>query len=168
MARLAAALDLTLTISATATAAVSAQNTAEQPVTLITVDSPEWAAPFRVCDDYNPITSRGDLFDPFPFEIELPDSKSDQLPRAKLVVANVTRELTDQIIELTDSPTLKVEIVLKSEPDTVIYSTEGLALENPRWTADTIAMDLTMRDITREPFAKDRTTPALFPALFGG
>lgn len=71
-------------------AAVSAT---EAPLILLEISHPSLTTPVRVVNDTQDLTSNGNLFVACPFRCILPDDYEGQLPKARLAVDNVGRDL---------------------------------------------------------------------------
>ncbi len=94
---------------------------AEVPVTLLEITHPQLAVPIRIVDDNSDLVSNGETFQAFGFDVVLPDDVANQLPRARLAVDNVGRELTQWIDTSRGGKGAQVRVmeVLRSDPDTV-------------------------------------------------
>lgn len=153
-------------LSAKATAALFAQETAEVFLVLLTVEHQDLAEPIRVVNNTEDITSRGHLFVGWPFEVTLPDSDPQQVSRATLRIDNVDRQITAAIRGLTSSPTLTFEVIMASTPDVVEVSFGNMQLESVQYDALEISGELTYENVLIEPYPGDSFTPQNFPGLF--
>ena len=153
-------------LSTAAVQAAFAQETAEVFLPLVTLDHADLAVPIRVVRNTEDVTSRGKFFVAFPFDIILPDQVEDRLAVARLTIDNVSREI-GQAIRLVQSPLeVLVEIVRWSEPDVVEMSLPTLYLRNVTWDATTVSGELTVDDLSGEPYPVGRFVPSWFPGLF--
>lgn len=75
-------------------AAVSAP---EAPLILLEIEHPALPAPVRVVSDTQNIVSNGHTFVAVPFRTVLPDDFEGQLPKARLSIDNIGRELMQWI-----------------------------------------------------------------------
>jgi len=99
-------------------AKVSAEET---PLVLLQIDHPQLPSPVRVVNDTQNITSNGQEYIAFPFQVVLPDDFENQLPRSRVSIANVGRDLMFWL-ETTDGgigSTAKFQQVMRSRPDQV-------------------------------------------------
>jgi hypothetical protein len=99
-------------------AKVSAEET---PLILLEINHPELVAPIRVVNDTENITSNGEEFIAFPFSVILPDDYENKLPRARIAISNVGRDLMFWL-ETTDGgigSTATFRQLMRSRPDTV-------------------------------------------------
>ena len=93
----------------------------ESPLILLEINHPELPEPVRVVNDTLNITSNGNLYIAFPFNCALPDDYENQLPRARLSISNIGRDLM-YWLETTDGgqgSTAKFQQVMRSRPNQV-------------------------------------------------
>jgi hypothetical protein len=93
----------------------------EAPLILVEINHPELVAPIRVVNDTENITSNGEEFIAFPFSVILPDDYENKLPRARIAISNVGRDLMFWL-ETTDGgigSTATFRQLMRSRPDTV-------------------------------------------------
>jgi hypothetical protein len=133
---------------------------------LLTIDHTDIDPPIRVVNNTEDVTSRGDEFIAYPFELQLPDNVAEAPPRAKLVIDNVSREIAQSIRLITSAPTVLIELIRASVPNTVEVSFPLFALRDIKWDMLTVSGELVLEDLMSEPFPADQFTPAYFPGLF--
>ena len=153
-------------VSATARAAINAQQTGEAFLILLTISHPNIDPPIRVTSDGVNTISRGETFIAYPFEVTLPDDRDDQVVRASLRVDNVGREIATALRSIDSPPQVTLEVVLGSSPDTVEAGPFDFTLRGATYDALTVTGDLVFEDILNEPIPGDAMTPANFPGLF--
>lgn len=153
------------TLSPAALRAGNAQQTDEVYLVLLTIAHPGLAQPIRVVNNNENATSRGNEFVAYPFEIELPGEDSDQPPLARLRIDNVDRMIVATIREIASPPSVTIEVVLASQPDTVEVAFESLVMRNVSYDAVAVTGELVFEQIVVEPVATTMT-PAKFPGLF--
>ena len=131
------------------------------------IDSPssEIFVPLRICLNTQPILSRGDVYQPFPFEITLPLESATELPRVTLKVDNIDRQILVALRGLSRPPQISIEIVASDAPDTVEIGPFNFTWRGLRYTAQAVEGELELEDILSEPFPADRFTPTKFPSL---
>ncbi len=171
------------TMSPAALAALYAQESEDTLVTLLTIYDPDTDTVVeRFADNYNQvlsgidyvgiddivygIKSRGNSYIFLPLEITLPSSDEGGSSRAQLVIKDVTRYLTPLIRSINGPPRVKLELVLKSQPDTVEISYDTFYLSSITYNSDQVSGELTLIDYQVEPFPIHRFTPKYFPGLF--
>src|SRR5688500_1252731 len=101
--------------------AARAAHSAACPILLVTLNHPSLGAPIRLTSDGVHTTSRGNLYVRLPFELPLPDDVEDRPPRARITIANISREIVRFVRELPpgEAPTVYLELILASNLDHV-------------------------------------------------
>lgn len=153
-------------VSPAALAAMSAQETGEVALTLVTIEHPTFTQPIRVVDDKHELTSRGDAFVGFPFRIDLPSDTDEELPRVTLEIDNVDREAVKAMRSANSPPAVKVEVVLASTPDVVEVGPFDLTMRGAGYDALVVSAVLSLEDLLNEPFPARSFTPETAPGLF--
>jgi hypothetical protein len=157
---------LTRTLSTLTRQALNAPETDETFIILLTLDHDDLEEPVRVTSDAVTTVSRGNTFAPFPFQLFLPDDDENRAPRARLTIDNIDRQIISTLRQLQTAPTLLMEIVLASDPDTVEAKFVDFKLTNVTYDAHVVQGDLTIEDFTAEPFPAASFSPSLFPGIF--
>lgn len=142
------------------------QDTDEVFLILLTIAHDDISPSIRVVNNNEEITSNGNLFTAFPFEIELPDSKENSAPRARLSIDNVSREIAEAIRTITTVATITIEIIRAADPDTIEITWAPFNLRNVKWDMFRVSGDLVAEEIELEPFPVGQFTPGNFSALF--
>lgn len=155
-----------MTVTDTFKESAFAPDTDEVWLILVTIDHADLAEPIRVVNNTQDVTSRGDLFVGFPFNITLPDEREDAPSRARLVVDNVSREIAESVRSITSAPTVTIEVIRAADPDTVEISWPFFSLRNVKWDALKVSGDLVFDDFMSEPYPAGIFSPASWPALF--
>ncbi|MEM9681627.1 MAG: DUF1833 family protein [Pseudomonadota bacterium] len=155
-----------MTISTPAREHLFAQESDEVFLVLLTIDHEVLATPIRVVNNLEEVTSRGEDFIAFPFDITLPDSHEGATPAARLTIDNVSREIGEAVRQMTSPPTVLIEIIMASAPDTVEASFPGFLMRNIKTDATKVTGELVVEDLTREPYPAVSFTPGRFPGVF--
>ena len=155
-----------MTLSTTAIRAAFAQETGEVFLVLLTISHASLPVPIRVTSDGVNTVSRGNSFVPFPFELELPEEDAQREPRARLRICNVDRQIVTTIRSLSTPPTVLMEVVLASAPDSVEVSFPDFELRDASYDVLLVEGDLTQESFLDEPYPGDAFTPATFPGIF--
>lgn len=153
------------TLSNTALASMHAQETGEIWLVLVTIQAAGLATPIRVVNNNENVTSRGNIYQAFPFDIILPGQDPDGTPRAILRFDNVDRTAIAAIRGVDSAPTVTLEVILASAPDTVEISFGGMSLRNVSYSATAIEGELQVEPLLGEPITLNMT-PSRFPGLF--
>ena len=95
----------------------------DAPSYLLEITHPDLAQPVRICNDTQDIVSNGNTFTALAFRISLPDDIENQLPRAKISIDNVGRELTQWIDDSNGGRGAQVRVmqVMRDDPNTVEF-----------------------------------------------
>lgn len=138
---------------------------------LLTITHDELADPIRVVNNNENITSRGDVYTAFPFNIQLPDQNEQGLVVARVTIDNISRDLVDLIRSFSEPPVIQIEVVHAPHVDSpgwdiVDLSLVPLQLVNVEYDATTITGDLALENLVRESFPGGRFDPARWPGLF--
>lgn len=154
------------TLSSAAQAAIVASETGEAFLVLLTLSHAQLAAPIRVTTDAVATVSGGETFNPFPFTVQLPSERGDQLAGATLVIDNIDRSVVTAMRSIGSAPTVEVKVVLASDPDTVEAGPFTYTLKNAKYDALTVEGDLAFEDILNEAFPGGSFVPFTHPGLF--
>lgn len=157
------------TLSSAMKVMASAQETAEVLLALVTISHPTIiGGPLRVVQDMQNLTSNGNVYTAFPFSVQLPDDQDDGVAQVKLSIDNVDRSIMVALRSLppTSPPTVQVDLVLASQPNTVEISFPNLTLRNITGDALTIEGELRMDEEDLSTFPQDSFTPQDFKWLF--
>lgn len=142
-----------------------AQETGEVWLVLCTITHPSLATPLRFVNDMQSLTSRGNLYIAFPFEVEFPEEDADSAGEARIVLDNIDQSIVRAIRAMSGPPEITLEVILASDPDTVEAEFPGMVLRDARYDAARVTGTLRFEDITSEPISIEMT-PQRFPGLF--
>lgn len=140
--------------------------TGEVFLVLLTIDHDDLSTPIRVVNNTVDITSGGDLYVAFPFDIQLPDNLEDSPARARLKIDNVSREIAQAIRTITTAATVVIEVIRAADPDTIEVTFAPFSLVNVTWNMFSVSGDLEIENMATEPFPAQTFTPGFFPGLF--
>lgn len=152
------------TLSAAAVASLNAQESGEVWLVLLTISNPGITT-IRVVNNTEDIVSRGNTYQAFPFEIELPGQDPDTPASARLRIDNVDKRIVEAVRSITTPPQVTIEVVLASQPDTVEIAYSNLTLRSAEYDVDSVRGELTFESIFSEPVTLT-ITPNRFPGLF--
>lgn len=153
-------------ITSAARAALYAPDTSDVFLVLLTIDHADMQSPIRVCNNTADITSRGDIYIAYPFQLTLPDDEDNRPPRARLTIDNVDRQIVQAVRSLTSSPMVTIEIIRAAAPDVVEAQFQDFRFTNISYDSHMVEGDLTVEDFTAEPYPAASFSPSLFPGLF--
>jgi hypothetical protein len=155
-----------MTLSATAIHQAFSEHSHVAWYILLDIEHPDLTSTLRFVNSRTDIVSNGNTYHSFPFEIVLPDDDGETSQRAVLKIDNVSREVYAAIWALDPSPSVRISVVLSSQPDVIEYQTGKLYLG--RVTADEIALEgeLTPQFYQTESWPAAVINPARFPGLW--
>jgi hypothetical protein len=149
-------------LSSTAIASQNAEATGEAWLILVTIAHASMAAPIRVVANNENITSNGELFVAWDFDIVLPGEDPAQ---ARLSIGNIDPLIVRALREISGPPSVTVQVVLSSDYDAVEVEFAGLVLRQAGYDPGTISGELVFEEILTEPVATT-LTPAMFPGMY--
>lgn len=154
------------TLSAAAVQAAMAQNSATVWLQLLTIAHPDITTVRLVNNPVN-ISSRGNVYQAFPFELPLPQDVAESLASLTLTISNVDRRLVDELRSISDPMQVTLEVITAAAPDTVELGPFTFDLVSATYNEDSISGRLSFEPILAEPFPAGSFTPQTNPGLFG-
>ena len=145
-------------------AKVSAQ---EAPILLLEIDHPQLTTPVRVVNDTEDITSNGNLYIACPFRYVLPDDFEGQIPKAKISIDNVGRDLMYWIETSNggNGSIVTFKQIMRSRPDLVEAEIE-MQLQAVSTTMREITAELGYENLLSKPAVSMAYRPENSPGLF--
>lgn len=97
-----------------------AQRTSVVYLTRLLVEHADLSSPLRfVNDKVSHTDGSGNTWKGFPFQAVLPDDAEETMPRAEIVVSNVSRDLLIKIRALSSRPTITLSVVTDQDFDEI-------------------------------------------------
>jgi len=124
------------------------------------------ATVFRVCRNNEDITSRGEVYTAYPFDLVEPIDDGETLPSARLTIDNIDRLLVASVRSVSDPLKVDIELIMSTEPDSVQMSYPGLLLKRVRWDQKSLSGDLEYEPILGLAFPSESFYPQEYPGLF--
>lgn len=157
--------------------AVYKPETGEVYVLLLTLNSPVLTTPIRVSTDnkdsfvIDSVTVRGTIsngnnFVYLPMEITLPDDNEESITQAKITIDNIDRDILRSIRSIDIPPTITIQVVLASSPNTYEAEFNDFVLKDVTADALTISGSLSLGNFLNEPFPGGSMLPSNFSGLF--
>lgn len=153
-------------LSTTAKEAIHARVTSEAFLYLLTITHDDLPAPIRVVNNMEDVVSRSLTYTALAFEIPIPDSKDKELPSVQLVICNVDPAIVQAIRSISSPPSVTLELILDSDPDTVEAGPFNMTLRVGEYDQFTVSSTLRYEDILDEAFPSGKFDPPDWPALF--
>jgi len=152
--------------------AAQAQETGSAFFVLLVLRHPTLPAPLRFANDMADVVSSADgtgaqTYIGCPFDIILPEERSDQLPQARLSIANVDERIVQALRSISSAPSLEVYVVLSDKPSDREAGPWRLTLRTVDYDAQTITGTLSFPDTLSEPFPAHIFNPTRWPGIFG-
>ena len=141
-----------MTLTDTATRELAAQDCATAWLVLLEIGHPQLPAPLRLTSDGVATISNGASYEPFPFEVTLPDDAEGRAPRAQIRIDNTSQEIIAILRGLTTPAALTVQIVRASSPDVIEREWSGLEWQTSTYDMAAITGTLGIDDIATEEF----------------
>jgi hypothetical protein len=138
-----------------------------EPLYLLTIAHPQLAVPIRIVSDTQDITSNGNNFIAMAFRVSLPDNFSQQMPRARIAIDNIGRELT-QWLEASNGgagATVQIQQVMRDAPN-VIEADFTLDLINVSQNMMEVSGELGYEDTLNRPGMVATYRPENCPGVF--
>lgn len=155
------------------------EETGDYPILLLTIDHPSLDDPIRISTDS---TERSSLTTDeqvvyctisnnleyvfYPVEITLPSEDETKAPTVTMSIANTGKQIVDIVRSFPTSPTVRMDLVLGSNPDKIEGSFSGFKFETIDIDIMTISGDLVLDILTTEPFPYRTFTPSTASGLF--
>jgi len=139
----------------------------ESPLILLEIDHPELTQPVRVVNDMTDVTSNGDIYIAFPFRCVLPDDFENQLPKARLSIDNVSRDLMFWI-ETTgggQGSTATFKQIMRSNPNLIEWQIQ-MSLFNVTVNMQEISAELGFENLFGKPAVTFKYRPENSPGLW--
>jgi len=146
--------------------ATNAVETEEVFLTLLEISHPDMTEVIKFVDNTVAIHSLGEIYEPYPFRITLPEDKEGILPEVKLTIDNVDRRLTDAIRGFSNPPLVTLKIILASDPSIVEMRLDNMKLRNVRFDMYTITGSLVLDSPLSRKFPAATYNPKQYPAIF--
>lgn len=152
-------------LSSAAIASLNAQETGEVWLVLITLSHADLGTPIRVVNNNEDIISRGQTYKAFPFEFVLPNTDGDSPSKATLRIDNIDRQIVTTLRTLSSGPSITMEVIMASAPNTVEISLAGMKLANATYDINIVDGEIIAEPLFNEPITA-QMTPSRFPGMF--
>lgn len=139
----------------------------EAPLVLLEINHADLTSPVYVVNDTQDLTSNGNLYIACPFRCELPDEFDGQMPRARLAVDNVGRDLMYWLENSGGGAgsTVKFSQVMRSRPDVIEWSIV-MSLYDITCTFMEVSGELGYKNLLGRPGILVRYDPVTAPGLY--
>lgn len=142
---------------------------ADQPndifIHLVTVFWPDNSVD-RYAKNYEPVTSRTNTYDASAFEINLPEEPTDSVPTIRMDFTASDRTVLRKLVEATESPLVRLEVVLASDTDIVEMGPFDFDVKEFQIQGPAVSVELGFEPILDLAIPQISYTPTLFPGLY--
>ncbi len=155
------------TLSSALEAAVYSRESSKVALFLLEITHADLPAPIRVVCNHTAITSGGNVYSPYYFEIQLPDDTEEVISgTVKLVIDNTDRAIVEAIRSIDTPATVNLYLVAADTPDTVEISLTGMKLRNVSYDFANVSGDLVYEERLSNQIPQHRCTPNLVPGIY--
>ena len=133
---------------------------------LLTVTDPASNIVLRAVNNLEDVTSRGDVYTAFPFDLVLPPDTGDRPQNLQLSVANVGQELIKVLRGQLAPPQVKLELITTSAPNTVQKALDFFTVRNASYDAMAINFTLSPSNIFARKTCTATYNSLEYPAMF--
>lgn len=134
---------------------------------LVTITSDADPEPIRATDWPDGITSEGETFPHFPFQLAWAGaSKENPFGEGRLTIANVDRRIEEACDAAIDPPEVSLALIRVSAPDSPEVSIAGARIPSVEGDASRVSAVIRPRSFSQEPACARNYTPATVPGLF--
>lgn len=145
---------------------MNAEDTGEVWLPLMELTNEAWDDPVRIARNTEDVTSGGETYLAFPFDVNLPDEEDGQLPVVAWVAYNSNQELTELFRSVTGIIYGRIFWVLASSPDTVEIQPVDLQIRGFQYDAQKIQGSLVVQPILDAVFGQHSMDNINAPGLF--
>src|SRR5690606_15205901 len=143
-----------------------AQETAEVFVPCLRIQHPGLET-IRVCYNTEKLERADGDYLPYPFQINLPNQREDEIPRVTVTIDNTDLSVNDAIRSLDGAPVVTLDVVLASSPDMIEAGPFYFELQQVTADASTISGSLGQDEsIFAQLFPGQQYTPVNSKGLF--
>lgn len=139
----------------------------DAPLYLLTITHDDLPETLRFVRDFVNHTSRGEEFVAFPFDVTPPGSADGGSSPASITMTAIGGEIPAALRSLMTPAVLLVELVLASDPDTVVDTLPPFEFTAAGGDTFTVSIDIAdSAEDESEPLMQFKFDPSTAPALF--
>ena len=122
----------------------------------------------RAVNNLEDVVSNGETYTAFPFDVILPNDQGQRPQTLTLAAPNVGRELIQVLRQNLTPPTVKLDLVLSSDPDQIQKTIDFLTVSGATYTSEMVEFSLVTSGIFQRKTISSTYHPSEFKALFWG
>ena len=119
----------------------------------------------RVVNNLEDVTSRGQVFQAYPFSLNLQVDDGEKVPEIQIVIDNVDERLTTGIRGFLEAPTVKIELISSAQPDVIEKTIDFLRMESVTYDAMSIQAKLVSHNMLAKKFPAEVYDGTSYPDL---
>ena len=151
-------------LSPLGTQSVHARSSGEVWLTLLKLEQGGWSE-HLVCDKL-PVTHGGVVYEPFAFEVNLPDEEEQGVPVLDWRIDNTDRRLVSTLRQVTGAVTATITWVLASQPDTIERGPLNLELYAAKYDKTSVTGTMGVEPVLDRQCGYKTMTPSRTPGFF--
>ena len=153
-------------ISNTARAAINAPETSEVFLVILEISHTSLPAPIRAVNNWQDITSNGDLYTATAFNFIPPAQEDGVISNSQLVIDNVDRAIVEAVRTITSPADVTASIILADTPDVIEAGPWEFKLRDVTYTRETVSGALVYLNYMRDNIGTIKYKNIHFPGLF--
>lgn len=130
------------------------------------VDNQNQVQEFFYVNNWEPVESNGQVYQPAGFTSNLAADSEDGMPEITLVVPAADTQVLNQLRVFDKAPTVFSSVVVAERPNIVEYPETEFKVKNWTAAAGGIRITLETEPVLNEPISGDIITPTLHPLLW--
>lgn len=154
------------TVSPNAIVSINAAETDEVWLAMLVLDHGDFDETIRLVANGEPITHFGNVFEPFPFRVTLPDEGEGAKTLVRFEATNVSLELTTALLAIEGAVSGSIFWVLADTPDVVEVGPLDLEIRGIEYNALTITGSMVVEPIRDLAFGSMRMDTVNAPGNF--
>lgn len=143
-----------------------AQESSDPFLMLLTLDHASFSSTIRLVNNPVAVTSRGEVYQPFPFKFTLPPDDGETAKTLTLTISNVSLDFIGEFRTVTTPIDTQIEMILASNPDVVQADYLEMKLNNVRYNRQNITATVAMDSFLNASAMDETYTPSNFQGLF--
>lgn len=120
----------------------------------------------HVVNNLEDVTSNGQVFTAFPFEVTLPPDDGGTPQSLKVTTVNASRDLIEIIRGTLEPPTVKLDLITSNNPSLIHKTIDFMQVGGVEYDALTVGFDLVSSSAFARKTQQHTYNQAEFPGLF--
>jgi len=156
-------------VSATFTAAATAQNTSEILLHFIEIAHDDLVTPLRFVNNKEDVVRDGNTYSGYNFEVSMPEDTPDSTPVCNVTIGNIDRQVLEAVESLSGMSEITVTLweALQGTPDTTERGPYEFKLYDIDYDRRAVVGRMSYEDFLNDRYPADRMSPSNVPGLFG-